>query len=115
MPVRRSGRPRFQPISQVELCTDHDWRSAHLRLLHEHYRLTPYSPQVHDFLQPVHAGDHRYLADFNLDIARALPDFPGSSTRIIRASVLTHDGDRIPAAPDANGPVWLGRPTSRAT
>src|SRR5664279_2683911 len=42
VPVVRSGRPRFQTLSDVELCADHDWRSAHLRLLHEHYHRTAY-------------------------------------------------------------------------
>jgi hypothetical protein len=94
VPIVKAGRPRFQNLSQVELCVDHDWRSAHLRLLREHYRGTPYWSDILALLEPAYSGGHRMLVDFNVTLAEAILGYLGSTTRIVRASGLPHSGDR---------------------
>jgi hypothetical protein len=93
-PVMKAGRPRFQSLAEVELCADHDWRSAHLRLLREHYRVTPYWSDVFALLEPAYASENRMLVDFNLMLTEAVLRYLGSTTRVVRASALPHAGDR---------------------
>ena len=92
-PVVTANRPRFQTLSEVELSDHTDWRSAHLRLLREHYRRTPYWPEVLAVLEPSYSRHHRLLVDFSLDLTQALLQYLGSSTQVIRATSLPHCGD----------------------
>ena len=94
VPVVRSGRPRFQPLADVELCADHDWRPMHLRVLTEHYRRARYWHEVRDLLEPAYRGEHGSLVEFNLALVSAILGYLGSRTRVVRASSLRHDGDR---------------------
>ena len=94
VPVLRAGRPRFQTLADVELCDDHNWRAAHLRQLTEHYRRTPYWSEVYALLEPVYYAGHRHLVDFNLDLAQAIMRYVGVRTTVVRASSLSHQGDR---------------------
>jgi WbqC-like protein family len=93
VPVVRAGRPRFQALQEVELCVDHDWRSAHLRLLREHYQRTPFWPEVRDLVEAVYGSGHTHLVEFNVALARAIVDYLGGTTKIVMASSLPHAGD----------------------
>jgi WbqC-like protein family len=102
IPIVSAGRPRFQPLRDVEISRGSDWRAAHLRLLREHYLHAPYYDEVRDLIQPVFDQDHRWLVDFNVDVTATLLDYLGSRTRIVRASELAHDGDRTQRLIDLN-------------
>jgi len=93
VPLARSGRPRFQTLRDVQVCGDHDWRSAHLRQLHEHYQRTPYWDDVRGLLEPIYRTGHTGLVDFTLDLTAALLGYLGGRTRIVSASSLPHGGD----------------------
>ena len=93
VPVLRAGRPRFQTLRDVELCFDHDWRAAHLRLLREHYQRSRYWSDVRDLIEAVYAREHTRLVEFNLALACAILDYLGGTTEIVLASSLPHTGD----------------------
>jgi hypothetical protein len=94
VPVITAGRPRFQTLRDVRLCTDHDWRRANQRLLREHYARAPYWADVQDLLDPAYHAPHRYLVDFNLHIITSLLAYLGCSTTLVRTSAFSDDGDR---------------------
>jgi hypothetical protein len=94
IPVVTAGRPRFQPLRDVEISRGEDWQAAHLRLLREHYLHAPHYDEIRDLLDSLYRRDHRWLVDFNVELTAAVLDYLGSRTRIIRASELPHAGDR---------------------
>lgn len=108
VPVVSAGCPRFRPLADVALCTDHDWRAQHLRLLHEHYRHTPYWPEVRELIEPVYRAGHTHLVDFNVALAEAMLGYLGARTRIVRASTLPHVGDRTDRLIQLNQAVGAG-------
>lgn len=102
IPVVTAGRPRFQPLRDVEISHGVDWRAAHLRLLREHYLHAPHYEEIRDLLDPVYGRDHRWLVDFNIELTATVLDHLGSRTRIVRSSALPHDGDRTQRLIDLN-------------
>lgn len=102
IPIVTAGRPRFQPLKDVEISSGSDWRNAHLRLLREHYLRAPFYEEVRDLIDPVYRRNPQWLVDFNVDLAATVLEYLGSRTRIVRASELPHDGDRTQRVIDLN-------------
>jgi hypothetical protein len=94
VPVVSAGRRGHRALRDVEICDRTDWRSAHLRLLREHYLRAPCYGLLRDLVEPVYRRDHRYLVDFSVDLTTAVLCCLGARTEVVRASDLPHEGDR---------------------
>jgi hypothetical protein len=87
VPIRRSGRGT-QPIGEVEICDDIDWRTRHLRSIRELYAHAP-SLQPHlTALEAIYGRRHRTLAAFNVDLIRHLWDALAVPTTLYLQSEL---------------------------
>jgi hypothetical protein len=71
VPLRKGGRGT-QPIAEVEICEDTDWRTRHLRSMRELYAHAPYLQPHVTALEEVYARHHRALAALNVDLIRYL-------------------------------------------
>jgi hypothetical protein len=92
VPVVHAGRR--QPLCEVAICEDEDWRSAHLAALDRHYRPAPHFAEVFALIEQVYRRRHRRLVDLNVDLIEAMCGYLGADVRIVRATALPHSGDR---------------------
>jgi hypothetical protein len=71
VPVWKSGRGT-QPIADIEICDDTDWRARHLRSVRELYAHAPYLQPHLTAIGEIYARRHRTLAALNVDLIRHL-------------------------------------------
>jgi hypothetical protein len=82
------GKSDLLTIKDVEIA-DQRWVRKHLRTLSLGYAFSPWKEWLKDGLEPVLAGEHRYLADLNITLIRAVLEFLGKSdVRLLRASEM---------------------------
>lgn len=92
VPVVHTGRREI--LSEVAICEDEDWRSAHLATLRRHYRSAAHFAEVVTLVEDVYARRHSRLVDLNVDLIAAMCAYLGADVRIVRATTLPHSGDR---------------------
>jgi hypothetical protein len=87
VPLRKGGRGT-QPIAEVEICEDTDWRTRHLRSIRELYAHAPYLQPHLTALEEIYTRRHRTLAALNVDLIRYLWVALGVSTKLYLQSEL---------------------------
>jgi len=87
VPIRKAGRGT-QPIAEVEICEDTDWRTRHLRSIRELYAHAPYLQRHLTALEEIYARRHRTLAALNVDLIRHLWDALAVPTKLYLQSEL---------------------------
>jgi hypothetical protein len=92
VPVVHTGRRQI--LSDVAICEDQDWRSAHLKTLRRHYDTAAHFAEVFALVDDVYARKHTRLVDLNVDLVEAMCTYLGVDVRIVRATELPHCGDR---------------------
>jgi hypothetical protein len=92
VPVVHTGRRQI--LSDVTICEDEDWRSAHLRTLAGHYRSAAHFAEVFSLIEDVYARKHSRLVDLNVDLVETMCTYLSVDVRIVRATMLPHSGDR---------------------
>jgi WbqC-like protein len=90
VPVIQNG---LQKIEAVRIDDRSNWRRKHLGILAQDYRRAKFFDDVYPLVRGVYGHNHEYLADLSLDLIAAFLRYLGSSTRIVRASELVHEGD----------------------
>lgn len=91
----RHRRGQRQLIKDVPLDNGQPFRRRHLKTLHYAYASTPYFGEVYRMIEEVYTWQHERLVDLNLDLIRALCDYLKTPVRIVRASDLPHNGDKM--------------------
>jgi hypothetical protein len=96
IPVLKSGRSG-QLISEVETNTVCHWEGRHLATLRSNYGRAPFFKEILAILEPhYHVGTNsrRSLAEFNIDVIRAICDYLCIRTHCIRSSQLRVSGSK---------------------
>jgi hypothetical protein len=90
IPVHHRGsQTGRRPIHTIEICWDSDWAAKHLRTLECGYARAPYCAEVLEWLAPFYQRRDRYLADFTIDLTRAIAArLAVCETRFLRSSEL---------------------------
>jgi hypothetical protein len=91
VPLRKAGRGT-QPIADIEICDDTDWRARHLRSVRELYAHAPYLQPHLTALEEIYARRHRTLAALNVDLIRYLSVALGVPTKLYLQSELVAGG-----------------------
>jgi len=82
-----------QKIEAVQIDNQMHWRHKHLGALQQDYRRAKYFDDIYPMVEEIYGHGHRFLVDLNLDLITAFCRYLGSSTRVVRASSLVHEGD----------------------
>jgi hypothetical protein len=90
IPVLRKGsQPLEKPIHEIEVCWDRDWARKHWTTLTHLYGAAPHFDRYAPLLDRFFSSHPTSLADFTIDLTRALADELGlSSTRFLRSSAI---------------------------
>lgn len=82
-------------IADVEIDNTQPWRKKHLKTLRTNYAKAGYFDEVYALVADIYAKDHTHLADLSLDLITAFCSYLDSEVRIVRASSLPHEGDKV--------------------
>jgi WbqC-like protein family len=96
IPVLKSGRSG-QLISEVETNTVCRWEGRHLATLRSNYGRAPFFKEILAVLEPhyrVGTNDRKSLAEFNIDVIRAICEYLCIRTQCIRSSQLKVSGNK---------------------
>ena len=90
IPVLHKGsQPLEKPIHEIEICWDRDWARKHWTTLTHLYSAAPHFDRYAPLLEKIFSSHPTGLADFTIDLTRALADQLGlRSTRFLRSSTL---------------------------
>jgi hypothetical protein len=87
VPIRKGGRG-IQPIAEVGICDDTDWRARHLRSVRELYAHAPYLQPHLTAMEAIYGRRHRTLAALNVDLIRHMWDALAVPTKLYLQSEL---------------------------
>jgi hypothetical protein len=87
LPVRIKGRSG-QPICEVEINPETDWRRKHLEALKTAYSRAPHFDDCWPFLRSHYEADWKYLADFNIALLRWMGERIGLHGNVLRSSAM---------------------------
>jgi hypothetical protein len=91
--VRAHGEHGHQNLEATRIDNSQGWRQKHLRFLQHEYRKSKYLADVYQMVEGVYARNHELLVEMNVALIKAFCTYLGSTTRVVRASSLVHDGD----------------------
>ena len=96
IPVLQKGaRSRGIPICEIEISWDRDWSRKHWSTLTQVYRRAPYFDRYAPLLEDFYASRPTLLADFTIDLTRALSGELGIvNTEFLRASEIPRPSAR---------------------
>jgi hypothetical protein len=94
VPLRHVPGTR-QLIKDILIENRQPFRYRHKKVLRYAYRSAPYFDEVFPIIEKVYERDHERLVDLNLDLIEAFRSYLGSAVRMVRASALPHEGDKI--------------------
>jgi hypothetical protein len=93
VPVRAKGR-FGQPICEVEIVWEEDWRQKHLQTLVTNYRRAPYFSEVFPLLESLYGSVRQdtTLSEFNISIIQAISEHLGLRPTMLRVTNLMVEG-----------------------
>ena len=74
VPVKNKGRFE-QLINEVEIDDSQNWRSKHLKTLHQNYNKSKYYSSVYPKIEAIYLQNHRLLIDLNIAFINLITKF----------------------------------------
>lgn len=85
------GKGELLPIKDVALANEREWKSKHLKTFKACYAKAPYFKEVFLLLSRAYEMEDNSLANFNINLIKALAGYLAAPARLVRASELAVD------------------------